>query len=334
MDLSIIIVNWNTGKLLSQCLNSIFNSETKHSYEVFVVDNASTDKSIQLDSKNYPKVNFIVNSHNIGFAAANNQAIKKAKGEFILLLNPDTIVQKDNIEKTLSYLMNDKNNGDVGILGCSLYHPSGELQRSIQTFPTIIKGFLVAAGLNIISHRSALGKAIAKRIFKYFPKNLGTINWQRYKKNCNVDSVLGAYFLIRKSVVYNIGMLDENFFMFGEEMEFALRAKKVGWNTRFYANAAIIHYGNRSIKKISNEMYLELARSLIYFCQKHRSKIYLAIYKLAWLTGFIINIYIRPRLIFSSVELPIYSKSNFCRMFFKILLKPIIKKTPGENIKI
>ena len=331
MDLSIIIVNWNTGKLLHQCLNSIFNSETRYSYEVFVVDNASSDESIQLASKNYLKVNFIINLFNIGFAAANNQAIKKARGEFILLLNPDTLIPKDNIEKAISYLKISDNN-NVEIMGCRLYYADGERQRSIQTFPTLIKAFFVAAQLNIIFHNSSLARTFGKKLSKLFPKNLGTINWEKYNTDCNVDSVLGAYFLTKKTLFDELGLLDENFFVFGEEMDLAFRVKKAGWLVRFYSGTSIIHYSNRSINQMRKEMSLELMRSHIYFCKKHRSKEYLIFYKISWFLGFLLYIILHPRLIFSKVELSLYPRTNFFLMFFKIISNPILKKHSIETV--
>lgn len=330
MDLSIIIVNWNTGKLLYQCLNSIFNSETRYSYEVFVVDNASTDESIQLASGNFSEVNFIINSNNIGFAAANNQAIKKATGEFILLLNPDTIIPKDNIEKAISYLKNN-DNSNVEILGCRLYHANGELQRSIQTFPTLTKAFLVAAQLNFILHNSFLSITVGKKLAKFFPNNLGTINWEKYNTDCNVDSVLGAYFLTKKALFNELGLFDENFFIFGEEMDLAFRAKKARRLVRFYSGTSIIHYSSRSINQIKNEMYLELMRSHIYFCKKHRSKEYLIFYKICWLSGFLLNTILHPRFIFSKVEFSLYPRTNFLQMFFKIIFNPILNKHSIET---
>lgn len=232
VELSIIIVNWNTCNLLRQCLKSIYQITENINFEVFVVDNASSDKSVQMVQNEFPQVKIIANKKNLGFAKANNQAIKQSQGEYILLLNPDTIVLSNAISKSINFL---KNNPKVGILGCKILNPDNTWQPSCRTFPTIISQIVILLKLhNLFPH------LIKKYLMLEMDEN----------KIQEVDQVMGAFFLIKKEVIEKIGYLDDKYWIWFEEVDFCQRAKRAGFKTYYFPEAQIIHYKAQSFNQV------------------------------------------------------------------------------------
>ena len=215
IELSIIIVNYNSSVDLRKCLFSIYKETQEINFEVIVIENASTVGTIDNVIKEFPEVILIKNTTNKGFAAANNQGIAIARGEFILLLNPDTIVLDRAIVKSIDFI---RSNPQIGIVGCKLIFPDGKFQNSARNFPSI---------------RSLFSEAFFLDRFINLTHN-GTIS----KKN---DWVMGAFFLVRKEVFDKIGLLDEQFFVYGEEMDFCYRA----WESMYevwYCSEAIVQH--------------------------------------------------------------------------------------------
>lgn len=236
-DLSIVIVSLNIKDLLRKCLSSVFASEDKFVYEVFVVDNVSSDGTPEMVSKEFPQVKVIKNKKNIGFGPANNIAMKKAKGKYTLLLNPDTeIINKNTLSQMVSWM--DKN-PKTGISSCALLNPDKTYQGSGGYFPTLFRVFSWMFFLDDIP-------IIDKLIKPYHPMHAGSPFYKGekyFEKIHEQDWVTGAFFLIRKEVMDKAGYFDEDFFAYVEEVEYCFRAKKLGWEIHYLPKWKIIHYG-------------------------------------------------------------------------------------------
>ena len=300
MDLSIIIVNWNTRDLLRECLGSILESRCEYAFEVIVVDNASSDGSAEMVKACFPQIRLITNSSNHGFAYANNQAIEYAQGRYILLLNPDTKLPPDNLDKVINYMDRDENR-KVGVLGCKLLYPDGTIQRSIRRSSTLFQTFVVACQLNHFLHSNIIFQKIGDWLASRFPRAFNSRLWTQYEVESDVESVLGAYYMVRRTLIDAIGGLDEDYFMFGEELDYSLRCQAAGYKVRYYPGTHIIHYQNQSVKKVNDEMYIELCRSSLLFAFKHHSKSYKTLLRVVWTIGAILYMLRKPRLLFARV---------------------------------
>jgi len=267
IDLSIVIVNWNTKELLEDCLNSIFKQTKGVKFEVILVDNGSTDGSVEMVKKKFGEAILIENKKNLGFAKANNLGIKKAKGQFILLLNSDTKLVGNALTKLIDFA-NTKSN--LGIAGPQLLKQDGTIQPSTAPFYT----------LPITTISLFKGDKFLRR---------------SPKKTCQVDWVEGSCFLMSRAVLDKIGLLDEKFFMYIEEMEFCYRAKKAGFSTWFYPQAQVYHLTRGSLPENKQRVIWWIYEGLIYFYQKHFAGWQLTVLKfllrakaaLAWLIGFL-----------------------------------------------
>jgi hypothetical protein len=227
-DLSIIIVNYNTRELLRACIESIKKFTEKFPYEIIVVDNASSDKSIEYLSKE--KVKFIKNSSNLGFAKANNQGIKIAKGRYILLLNSDTKLKTNVLREMVEWM---DRNPEIGIATCALKNPDGSQQAAGGYFPSLVKILVWMFFLENIPFIDTIVKP-------FHPKT------RMFNNKREQDWVTGAFFLVRRNLFDQIGLLDEDYFMYVEEMDFCYRAKQKGWQVWFLPQWSVIHYGGAS----------------------------------------------------------------------------------------
>lgn len=228
-DLSIIIVSFNTKKLLLSCIGSVRKYTKEVDYRIIVVDNASHDGT-QEAIKKIKDIKPILNQENLGFAAANNQGIKLSQGRYILLLNSDTELHEDSLSKMVSWM---DAHPEVGISSCMLLNPDKSIQETGGYFPTLFRVFLWATFLDDLP--------FIPRIFgSYHPH--GSL----YKKERELDWVTGAFFLIRNKVIEDIGLLDEKFFMYVEEVDYCYRAKNKGWKIRYVPNTSIVHLGGGS----------------------------------------------------------------------------------------
>lgn len=271
MDISIIIVNYNTKDLLKQCLQSIYANVKKISFEVIVTDNNSHDCSVQMLLNEFPKVKTIQSPINGGFAYANNLAIKQAKGKYVFLLNSDTIILKDVIDKMFLYM---EENDWIGILGPELLNADLSHQTSISPFPTLFREFV-----HIYKFKNILKLPILKRFFINFGGRLGLKDVEQYMKNFQqiskpekVQVLVGAAMLIRKKVIEDIGLLDEKYFMYYEEIDYCYQANKANWPCVYYPFGQIIHLIGQSSKKISEKTFYERYKSSIYYFRKNYGK--------------------------------------------------------------
>lgn len=254
LDVSVIIVNFNTKDILKNCIDSIIRESSNFSYEIIVVDNGSTDGSTAMVKENFPEAKLVENRENIGFAAANNQGVQIAKGKFILFLNSDTVIIDNAIKGTLDFM---RQKDDIGIVGCKLLNSDMTLQPSCYFFPSLFRHTLV---------QKAIPRILVPRKFHDHIENMIT-RWD-YGHMRDVDYVRGAFLMIRRSVFEEIGLLDEDFFMYGEEADFCWRVKDFGWRVVFFPGASVIHLGGASVKLKGHEIMQRTVSDLL-FRKKH-----------------------------------------------------------------
>lgn len=252
MDLSIIIVSYNTKILLGDCLQSIKVSDDKLQKEIIVVDNASTDDSVEMVVSKFPESKIIKNSQNRGFAAANNQGVKKAKGEYILLLNSDTKVKPTSLERLLQ-LARENN---THLASCRLLNPDGTLQPQGGFLPRLFNVAAWMLFLDDIPGANLFIKPYQQRYSAFFQKDQ-QMGW-----------VAGTAFLVKQDVYQQLGGLNEKLFMYGEDVEFCLRANKKGIVCQYFHEPEIIHLGQGS--GTSKNALLGEYRALKYIFTKHK----------------------------------------------------------------
>lgn len=265
MKLSVIIVNYNVKHFLEQCLNSVFHALDNISSEVFVVDNNSVDGSMEMVEKKFPGVIRISNLENVGFSTANNQAIKIAQGEYVLLLNPDTVVEEETFAKCLQFM---DAHPSAGALGIKMMDGKGNyLPESKRGLPTPWVAFYKIFGFTSLFPKS-------KRFARYYMGHLD--------KNFNheVEILAGAYMLMRKETLDKSGLLDETFFMYGEDIDLSYRIIKNGYKNYYFADSSIIHYKGESTKKGSLNYVYVFYKAMIIFAEKHFSQSYAKFFRL------------------------------------------------------
>lgn len=233
MQVSICIVNYNVKYFLEQCIHSVVNASKNLKTEIIVVDNNSADDSLALIKEKFPSVKLIANSTNKGYSAANNQAIKIASGRYVLLLNPDTVLQEDTLEKSINFMEANKN---AGALGIKMLNNDGDfLPESKRGLPTPSVAFYKLFGLAKLFPRS---KKFGQYHLTYLDKN----------QNHEVDVLSGAFMLLRKETLDKVGLLDESYFMYGEDIDLSYRIQLEGLKNYYYGESSIIHYKGKSTK--------------------------------------------------------------------------------------
>ncbi|HEY9783769.1 MAG TPA: glycosyltransferase family 2 protein [Candidatus Obscuribacterales bacterium] len=260
MELSVIVVSWNTKALLDRCLETLRAElerlKPAQRSEVFVVDNNSADGSKQMVREKHKWAELIANPENRGFAAANNQAFKKASGKLLLLLNPDTEVKPGAIETLIKFL---EAHPRAGVVAPQLLNSDGTIQRSCREFPTFVGMVYELLGLS-----------------RLFPGNkvfgrYKMLDWNHDDER-EVDQPEGACLLVRRQVMDQVGVLDEGFFMLFEEVDWCYRIKKSGWQIWFTPAAQVVHHYGQSIKQVKTKMILSSHRGLYRFWFKHYRK--------------------------------------------------------------
>nr|WP_320022447.1 glycosyltransferase [uncultured Draconibacterium sp.] len=256
MDISIVIVNYNVKHFLEQCLHSVEKALQNIQSEIFVVDNNSVDGSAQLINEKFPNVTFIQNTENTGFSRANNKAIQLTTGKYVLLLNPDTVVEEDTFEKVISFM---EAHPDAGGLGVKMIDGRGVfLPESKRGLPTPWVAFYKVFGLSKLFPKS-------RKFGKY---HLSYLNKDEVHE---IDVLAGAFMLLRKSVLDKIGLLDESFFMYGEDIDLSYRIQKGGYKNYYYPETTIIHYKGESTKKGSLNYVRLFYTAMLIFTRKHFS---------------------------------------------------------------
>lgn len=257
MDVSIVVVSWNTCGLLRECLRSVCEQTLTGKIEVIVIDNASDDDSVSMVKREFPQVVLIENSENRGYAAGVNQGIAVAKGRYVLVLNSDTIICDNATEKTMRFA--DKH-PEAAVIGCQVWEDSDTIQMTCFRFPSVINLFLSAFGLT--------------KVFKY-NRVLGRewMLWWDRKSERQVDVVSGSFMLVRREAIEQVGGMDEDYFLYYEETDWCYRFAKAGWEMRFWPGAKIIHChgGRNSSKQEAAKMFVQMQKSCLIFFNKHHS---------------------------------------------------------------
>jgi hypothetical protein len=252
VPLSIIIVNWNTKDFLLPCLSSIFEEEKGISREVIIVDNGPPDGNVSEVKNMFPLVHLIENKKNLGFAKAANQGLKKASGEYALLLNPDTRVKGETIERLISFM---DQHLEAGLVGAQLLNADGSKQNSIANFPSLATELLNKSLLRWLFPKSFPGKE------------------EDYSEPIEVESVIGACMMVRREAMDQVGLLDEHYFLFLEETDWCYRMKKAGWKVYHVPQAEVYHFQGKSAEREKERARVEYFRSRYHFFRKNRGNL-------------------------------------------------------------
>jgi GT2 family glycosyltransferase len=254
VKLSVIIVSWNCRDLLARCLDTVFASKLERDFEVIVVDNSSTDGTAAFVQETYPQVKLIANRENAGFARANNLALRQARGELILLLNPDTELQADTLQVMVDFM--DKH-PECGMAGCKVLNPDGTLQLACRrNIPGLADAFFKLSGLSRLFPRS---RRMARYNLTYLPADRVAI----------VDAVSGSFLMTRRAVMDKIGLLDERFFMYGEDLDWCWRSVRAGYQNYYVPDTSIVHYHGGSSKKRPLRSAYHFYEAMYLFYDKH-----------------------------------------------------------------
>ncbi len=253
VKLSVVIVSYNVRYYLEQCLRSLYRSSIDGEMEVFVVDNASQDDSLAYLRPLFPQVRYIQNTENVGFSRANNQAIRQAQGEYVLLLNPDTILCEETLSTCLSFL---DTHPDAGATGVAMYSHNGRFAwESRRGLPTPWTAFCRMSGLGtLFPHSHTFGRYYMRYISRL---EVGEI-----------EVVSGAFFMVRHEALRQVGLLDEDFFMYGEDIDLSYRLLKGGWKN-YYLPTPILHYKGESTQKSSYRYVHNFYEAMLIFFDKH-----------------------------------------------------------------
>ena len=292
MDLSVVIVSYNTKEVLSDCLKTVKSAIQNLKSEVFVVDNSSHDQTVKMIKKDFPWVKLIANKKNLGFSKANNQAIKKSNGKYILILNPDTKVLNDTFSKMIDFM---EKSPEVAVSTCRVELLDGSLDPDCRrSFPTPWRSFTHFSGLSKIFKGS--------KIFDQY--NMGYLSEEKEQE---VDACVGAFMMVRRTAVDKVGLFDEDFFFYGEDLDWCWRFGEKGYKIMYTPITKIIHYKGASsgIKKGSQEVskataeskrkaLVESTRAMTLFYEKHFKDKYP--FFITWLVLIIISIVKQIRL--------------------------------------
>ncbi len=257
VDVSIVIVSWNTRDILRDCLNSILAASGNVAFEIIVVDNDSSDGSADMVASEFPAVSVIRSKINAGFAAANNQGIARSSGRYVLLLNSDTIVTDGAIAKAVAFA---DANPKAGLVGCQTRCPNGDIQYNCYLFPSL---------LNL-----ALSLTKLQFLFWYKPFfGRYRLGWWDYQSEREVDGIAGCFMLARKTAIDQVGPMSEEYFMYSEDTDWCWRFHRAGWNVLYTPAPVIVHFGGCSTSQAATDMHLLERRSLLMFMEKKSGRL-------------------------------------------------------------
>ncbi|MDR4503549.1 MAG: glycosyltransferase family 2 protein [Candidatus Scalindua sp.] len=249
VDISFIIVNWNTRDILINCLHSIYHTAKDIDFEICVVDNNSHDGSQEAVRKHFPDITLIENRSNTGFAYANNQALRIMEGRFAVLLNSDTVLKEGAITTLHSFM---KESPETGVAGVQLLNEDGSKQNSIDNFPAL--------------ETELLNKSFLRLLFpRKYPSKIRNLD-----KPTEVNSVIGACIMVRKEAIDEVGILDDDYFFFLEETDWCFRMLRKGWKVHHVPSVRVLHLAGHSKKKVPWQAQIEYYRSLYLFFRKNR----------------------------------------------------------------
>lgn len=259
MDVSILILNYKTCELTLGAIRSVYQSDTSYRYEIILVDNHSDDGSVERFRTEFPEIPLIANDENVGFAKANNQAMELAKGRYVLLLNSDTVIRSDTLETMIRFMDEHPN---VGASGCKIVLPDGSLDKACKRgFPTPSASFYYAFGFS----------KLFPRVPRFNRYQLGYLDPdQAYP----VDCLVGAFMLVRREAIDQVGGLDEQFFMYGEDIDWCYRIKQAGWDIWYYPKTTVVHFKGASSRRKPFKIIYEFHRAMALFHRKHFQRNY------------------------------------------------------------
>ena len=272
VDLSIVILSWNVRDLLRQCLKSVARDRplsVDHpplATEIIVVDNASSDGSVEMVRAEFPHVRLMANQANRGYTGGNNDGIAAATGRYVMILNPDTRVLDDALAAMVAYA---DAHSDVGVVGPQLLNPDGSVQSSRRRFPTLMTGLFESTWLEPLAPRDVL------RRYYVLDQPDGAIQ--------EVDWLFGACFLVRREVIQQVGTLDEDFFMYSEEMDWCRRIRQAGWKVVYLPEAQVIHYGGKSSDQVAAQRHIYFQTSKVRYFRKHHGALTAGVLRVALL---------------------------------------------------
>jgi len=255
MDVSIVIVNWNTKTLLADCLESIYEQTDGVEFEVIVVDNGSSDNSALMVGQRFPEVVLIKNEQNIGYAAANNKGIDIATGRYVLVLNSDIVIVDNAIAETVEFA--DIHSG-AAVVSCKVCNPDNSVQATCFMYPSLLNMILADTYLNRIFKNN-----------KFFGRERMT--WFKWDYSFELDVVAGCFMLVRREAIEQVGLMDESFFMYSEETDWCYRFGEANWEVVYTPHTKIIHLGGQSSRQNAPQMILQLRGSVLQFLKKHSS---------------------------------------------------------------
>lgn len=279
IDVSIVIVNYNTRELLRDCLHSISGTSSSLRLETIVVDNASADDSARMVREEFPQVLLVESAQNLGFSGGNNLGLRLARGKYFLLLNSDTVVLPGAVETLCAFLESRR---EVAAAGPMLLNGDGSLQRSWFNFPTLLKTFCHLTGLTGVIHRAA-GVAPVARLLGLFGRPAFLV--REIREPMQVDYLLLACLLIRREVLDRIGLLDENLFFYHEDCELGYRTRASGLAVYYLPDARIVHLGGSSSGKYPLATYRHYFRSLLYVYSRHEGSARALLLRLSIVAG-------------------------------------------------
>lgn len=279
LGLTISVVSHNSRDLLKTCLRSIYQKAEGIRFEVVVVDNGSTDGSVEMVQKDFPQVKLIQNQENLGFARANNQAIKHSKGRYILLFNPDSIFKNGSLNETVKFM---DSHPEVGILGSKILNSDGTIQESNASFPNLFTEFLRVFQVKKIIASMKLRKKIGQKWSRLLGSTIREyfrVYWDSERIR-QVDWVTGACLMVKRKAIEDVGLLDENFFMYYEDADWCYRMRQRGWRVYYYPFLEVVHYVGKADVEFSQRVFIERHKSMYHYFQKHAGKTVLFLLRL------------------------------------------------------
>jgi len=303
MDISIIIVNWNTLHYLEQSLSSIYANLPSNEFDVWVVDNASTDGSPQMVMEGFPQVHLIENKQNVGFARANNQAIRKSRGRFVWLLNSDTKVKPNALDHLFNFM---QLHSDAGAAGSMYQNPDGSLQTSCYPLPTLSREIWRLLHLDNIR-----------------PYGVYTMDKWSISDPKEVEVLQGASLILRRVALDQVGAFDEDYFMYTEEVDLCNRLIEGGWSLFWVPQSQVIHYGGQSTQLEATRMFLSLYQTKILYFRKNHGDFAAFIYKLILLGTSLARLAISPLAWLK----PPFERNQYIKLTQHYML--LLKKLPG-----
>jgi GT2 family glycosyltransferase len=266
VDISFIIVNWNTKDILSQCLKSLYENGSSYHSEIIVVDNASTDGSVDLVREKFPEVIVIQNDANFGFAKANNIGFRRSLGRYICFINSDIMVLENCINSLVEFI---DRNPIIGILSPRLLRPDLSLNSNCRKFPTLWNNLTAVIGLHKIFPKSSFFSTVEMSYFNHDDIR-------------EVEVVAGSFWLVRRKAMEQVGLLDEDYFFYAEDMDWCKRFWSLGWKVIFYPEAKAIHYHGGSSSKMPVKFYIQQHRAGLHYWEKYNSNIKVKFIKTIW----------------------------------------------------